>query len=89
MLEQATYPRRRVETLPDPRVLYPRRELFEDLRRSGERLARFADLPEAAEGASQQEYISFIARPARSPFCRAPTTTRTRAPHGLRDRTLK
>ncbi len=45
MLEHATYPRRREETLPEPRVLYPRREIFEDLRCSGERLLRLAGLP--------------------------------------------
>ena len=45
MLEYATYPRRREETLPEPRVLYPRREIFEGLRCSGERLVRLAGLP--------------------------------------------
>src|ERR671917_322917 len=45
MLEHATYPRRREETLPEPFVLYPRREIFEDMRRSGERLVRLAGLP--------------------------------------------
>src|ERR687893_469963 len=45
MLEHATYPRRREESLPEPCVLYPRREISEDLRRSGERLVRLAGLP--------------------------------------------
>ena len=45
MLEHATYPRRREETLPEPRLLYPRREIFEDLRCSGERLPRLLGLP--------------------------------------------
>src|SRR3712207_4174912 len=45
MLEHATYPRRREETLLEPRVLYPRCEIFEDLRCSGERLLRLAGLP--------------------------------------------
>src|ERR671916_3283739 len=45
MLEHATYPGRREETLPEARVLYPRREILEDLRRSGERLVRLASLP--------------------------------------------
>src|SRR5215212_6190806 len=44
-LEHATYPRRREETLPEPRVLYPRRQILEDLRGSGERLVRLVDLP--------------------------------------------
>ena len=43
--EHAAYPRRREETLPEPVVLYPRRETFEDMRRSGERLVRLAGLP--------------------------------------------
>src|SRR5918998_782584 len=45
MFEHATYPRRREETLPEPRVLYLRRKIFEDLRCFGERLPRLADLP--------------------------------------------
>ncbi len=45
MLEHATHPRRREETLPEPCVLYPRREIFEDPRCSGERLVRLFDLP--------------------------------------------
>ncbi len=45
ILEHATYPRRREETLPEPSVLYLCREIFEDLRCSGERLARLAGLP--------------------------------------------
>src|SRR3712207_3256971 len=45
MLENATYPRRREETLSEPRVLYLRREIFEVLRCSGERLLRLAGLP--------------------------------------------
>src|ERR671916_1755213 len=45
MLEHAKYPRRREKTLPEPFVLYPRREIFEDMRRSGERLVRLAGLP--------------------------------------------
>src|ERR671921_120135 len=43
--EHAAYPRRREETLPEPFVLYPRREILEGPRRSGERLPRLADLP--------------------------------------------
>ncbi len=49
MLEHATYPRRREETFPEPFVLYPRREIFEDMRRSEERLVRLAGLPVALE----------------------------------------
>ena len=45
MLEHATYPMRRDETLPESFVLYPRREIFEDLRCPGERLVRLACLP--------------------------------------------
>src|SRR5918997_3621081 len=45
VLENATYPRRREETLPEPRVPYPRREILEDLRCSGERLPRLLGLP--------------------------------------------
>src|SRR5919112_2297440 len=45
MLEHATYPRRREETLPEPRIFYPRRQIFEDLRCPGERLVRLAGLP--------------------------------------------
>ena len=45
MLEHATYPGRREETLPEPHVFYPRCEIFEDMRCSGERLLRLGDLP--------------------------------------------
>src|ERR671910_2539475 len=45
MLEHATYPRRREEPLPEPFVLDHRREIFEDLRRSGERPLRLVGLP--------------------------------------------
>ena len=45
MLEHAMYPRRREETLPKPRVLYTRGQIFEDLLCSGERLLRLAGLP--------------------------------------------
>src|SRR5918997_5153903 len=45
MLEHATYPRSREETLPEPRVLYPRREHSQGLRRPGEHLSRLLGLP--------------------------------------------
>ena len=45
MLEHATYPRRREETLPEPRVIYLRREIPQGLRRSGERPLRLTGLP--------------------------------------------
>src|SRR5215212_9897 len=45
VVENTAHPRRREETLPEPCVLYPHREIFEDLRCSGERLLRFAGLP--------------------------------------------
>src|SRR5436190_2216930 len=44
MLEHATYPSRREEIFPEPRVLYPRCEIFEDLHGSGERLLGLAGL---------------------------------------------
>src|ERR687893_1470182 len=45
MLEHATYPRSREETLPEPSVLYPRREHSQGLRRPGEHLSRLLGLP--------------------------------------------
>src|SRR5918998_3932328 len=45
MLEHTTYPRRREEPLPELFVLYLRRQILEDLRRSGERLVRLFGLP--------------------------------------------
>src|SRR5918997_579423 len=47
MLEHTSYPRRREETLPELRVLYPRRQISQGLPRSDERLPPLATLPAA------------------------------------------
>ena len=58
MLEHAKYPRRREETLPEPFVLYPRREIFEDLRCSGKRLLRLADQPRSSRRSAPQGLLA-------------------------------
>ncbi len=45
MLEHATYPRRREKTLPEPFLLYLRREISQGLRCLRERLVRLVNLP--------------------------------------------